>query len=455
MRSGRGTRRLQTLQPGSELRIESDSAGHVLRLRYFPRKGSALELLRGNIATQFVMRRIAALKDPPVSPPATPERSAQRAAKRPSTATTYTKVSVRVKRGDSLAGIFKRLGASPSQIPALLRAPDGADLKRLMPGQRIEVELGANGTLRTLNYRPDSLRSLELRRQGPRFISTWKKTPVEHRRTHATARIEQSLFLAGRRAGLSDRLIMAMAGIFGWDIDFALDIRPGDQFTLIYETLYGPDGERIGDGPILAADFINRGRHFRAIRFTRPDGRSDYYSPDGYSMRKAFLRTPVDFTRISSRFSTARYHPVLHRIRAHKGVDYAAPRGTPVKASGDGRVYFAGRKGGYGKAIGLRHGATYSTFYGHLSRIARGIRPGKSVRQGQIIGYVGSTGLATGPHLHYEFRVRGRARNPLKVKLPKAAPVPARYRAAFAAQSRKLVARLDLLTRTYIATTAN
>ena len=242
-----------------------------------------------------------------------------------------------------------------------------------------------------------------------------------------------------------------MTDIFAWDVDFALDIRVGDRFALIFEEQF-KGREKVGEGPIAAAEFMNRGRRIRAVRYIDSTGRSDYFSPDGRSMRKAFLRTPVNFTRISSRFNLKRRHPILHKLRAHRGVDYAAPRGTAVKASGDGKVIFAGRKGGYGRTVIVRHGSVYTTLYAHLSRFSKGIRSGKRVRQGQTIGYVGSTGLATGPHLHYEFRVRGAHRDPLKVKFPKAAPLEKRYMADFREKADPLLAKLDLLDTTSVAT---
>jgi len=274
---------------------------------------------------------------------------------------------------------------------------------------------------------------------------------VHRLRTGEGQVVDTSLFEAGQHAGLSDSLIMQMAEIFGWDVDFALDIRAGDRFALVFEEQF-KDGEKIGEGPIVAAEFSNRGRRIRAVRYVDPAGRIDYFSPDGRSMRKAFLRTPVNFTRISSRFSFSRRHPILHKMRAHRGVDYAAPRGTAVKASGDGRVVFAGRNGGYGRTIVLRNGSVYTTLYAHLSRFSKGIRPGKRVEQGQTIGYVGSTGLATGPHLHYEFRVRGAHRDPLSVKLPQAAPLAEGYMDDFRSRAEPLLAKLDLTARTAIAT---
>ena len=251
-----------------------------------------------------------------------------------------------------------------------------------------------------------------------------------------------SLFLAGQRAGLSDKLIMEMVSLFGWDIDFALDIRKGDEFKLIYQEQY-KDDQKVGDGPIVAAVFTNRNEAFRAVRYTTPDGDTNYYNENGASMRKAFLRTPLKFSRISSRFNLRRKHPVLNRIRAHKGVDYAAPTGTPIKATGDGTVTLAGRKGGYGRTVILKHGGTRSTLYAHMSSISKNIRRGKRVKQGQIIGYVGKSGLATGPHLHYEFRVNGVHRNPLTVKFPNASGVPKKYLADFKQQTAVHLAQLE------------
>ena len=217
---------------------------------------------------------------------------------------------------------------------------------------------------------------------------------------------------------------------------------------MLYEELY-LDGERIGTGDILAAEFTNKGKIYQAVRYTDQQGHTDYYSPDGHSMRKTFLRSPVAFSRISSRFSTGRKHPILNRIRAHKGVDYAAARGTPVKATGNGKIILRGKKGGYGKTVVIKHGSNYSTLYAHLNSYARGLRNGSRVQQGKIIGYVGSTGLATGPHLHYEFLVNGVHRNPLTVKLPDAAPLPKKYRQDFKLATENLLAQLELAkTRT-------
>ena len=359
---------------------------------------------------------------------------------------------VTVSSGDSLYLIFKRLGLPQRELALMTGSkPLAKKLARIAPRQEIEFYVDTESRLARLVHRLDRIRSLHVTRDGDAFTFEEVVEPPEASLATATGIIDSSLFKAGQRVGLSDNIIMQMAEIFGWDVDFALDIRAGDRFALLFEEQL-KDGERIGEGPIVAAEFTNRGRRIRAIRYVDPTGRADYFSPDGRSMRKAFLRTPVNFTRISSRFSFGRRHPILHKMRAHRGVDYAAPRGTAVKASGDGRVVFAGRKGGYGRTVILQHGSAYTTLYAHLARIPKGVRPGKRVEQGQVIGSVGSTGLATGPHLHYEFRVRGVHHDPLKVKLPQAAPLAEGYMADFREKAEPLLARLDLSGRTSIAT---
>ncbi len=244
--------------------------------------------------------------------------------------------------------------------------------------------------------------------------------------------VDQSLFDDGQAAGLSDRLIMELADIFGWDIDFVVDLRRGDRFTVLYEEKYWR-GQKVADGDILAAEFVNQGRTFRAIGHRVADGRMEYYSPDGLALRRAFLRTPVKFSRVSSTFSDARYHPILKRWRAHNGVDYDAPLGTPVRATASGRIAAIGWNGGYGNIVAIRHAGPYSTVYAHLARYHPGLRAGQTVAQGEIIGYVGRTGLATAPHLHYEVQVNGVQRDPLTFELPTSArtPMPVEWRRFF------------------------
>jgi murein DD-endopeptidase MepM/ murein hydrolase activator NlpD len=358
---------------------------------------------------------------------------------------------VTVKSGDSLAVIFDRLGLTPQQLHNLLAQGGAAhNLKNIYPGQTFSVLISAERGLEKLTYRIDELSTLEVTRNGDDFeISTSHRTPERHV-NNASGTITSSLFEDGQKAGMSDRLIMELANIFGWDIDFALDIRSGDQFTVLYEELF-LDGESIGNGEIIAAEFINRGKAYQAFRYTDKGGKTDYYSLDGKSMRKTFLRTPVEFSRISSRFSLGRKHPILNRIRAHKGVDYAASTGTPIKATGNGKIVHRGKKGGYGNTIILQHGTQYSTLYAHMSKFRNGLKTGSHVQQGQIIGYVGSSGLATGPHLHYEFRVDGVHRDPLRVKLPGAEPLDTKYMADFKGKADSLIAKLELVRSVQVA----
>ena len=349
---------------------------------------------------------------------------------------------VKVKPGDNLSLIFGRLGLSAADLDRILSLnSETAELKHLAPTQNLKFRI-KDGTLQEMVHEVDHQHSLHVSKQDDGFSAKMVQEPVETRVAHVSATIEGSLFLTGQKAGLSDAMIMKMAEIFGYDIDFALDLREGDQFTVVYDQIY-KDGKKIKDGDVIAAEFVNQGNAYRAVRYVDHDGHADYYAPDGHSLKKAFLRTPVAFTRISSYFSLARKHPILNKIRAHKGVDYAAPIGTPVKATGDGKVAYAGRDGGYGNVIKLQHNGGYMTVYGHLSRYAKGVRTGATVHQGQIIGYVGMTGLATGPHLHYEFRVNGVHRNPLTVKLPKALPIAKAEMADFRAKTQPLLAQLQ------------
>lgn len=359
--------------------------------------------------------------------------------------------TVTVRPGDNLAAIFSRLGLSARTLHDIVALGDETKrLKRLYPGDTVKISQDSSGRLQDLLYEIDVAHTLKVSRNGSdTFTAEMIQRALESRSAHARGVIESSFYLAGKEAGLSDKLIMELAGIFGWDIDFVLDIRAGDSFTVLYEQNY-LDGEKVDDGPILVAEFVNQGRTFRAVRYETANNHINYYAPDGKSMRKAFLRSPVEFTRISSRFNPGRRHPILNRIRAHKGVDYAAPRGTPVRATGDGKVVFRGRNGGYGNVIKLQHGQRYHTVYAHLSGYARAARRNRHVRQGQIIGYVGSTGLATGPHLHYEFRVNGVHRNPLTVDLPDASPIAAKYKSDFFATTRPLIAQLETLKNTTV-----
>ena len=359
-------------------------------------------------------------------------------------------LTVKVKAGDALASIFKRHQLKPRELHDIMSlGKDTACLKKLRPGEVFRFQIDENQHLQKLVYEINPLKSLHIQRQEQGFAAAIQVRKIEKRTNYAIGQINSSLFEAGKEAGLSDTLIMKMVNIFGWDIDFALDIRKGDQFALIYEEQF-LNGKKINDGAILAAEFVNQGRTYRALRFTDAANHSDYYTPEGLSMRKAFLRTPVDFRRISSRFGK-RHHPVLNKMRLHKGVDYAARSGTPIKASGDGKVIFRGKKGGYGRTVIIQHGGRYSTLYAHMSRFKKGVFAGKRVKQGQIIGYVGRSGRATGSHLHYEFRVNGVHRNPLTIRLPNAAPIKKQYRNSFARTANALLAQLDMHKQTRLA----
>lgn len=363
-------------------------------------------------------------------------------------------VVVRVKSGQTLSTVFDGEGLPPEEWLSVLRlGGDTLKLKQLRAGDTLKLRKDGD-RLAELTYVLDERRTLNIRRAGDTLESVTLEATLEHRPTYAAASIENSLFLTGQNAGLSNGMIMQLADIFGYDIDFALDIRRGDRFTVIYEELF-KDGQKLRDGNILAAEFVNQGDTYRAVRYTSPDGTSAYYTPQGQSLRKAFLRTPLDFARISSGFSLARRHPILNKIRAHKGVDYAAGTGTPIKASGDGRITFQGIKGGYGKVVVVRHGGSVETLYAHMSKYRAGLGIGSRVRQGQVIGYVGRTGLATAPHLHYEFLIGGVHKNPVKVVLPRANPMPKALLTQFKTTASPYLAQLDSLGRSQFAQTTS
>ena len=357
----------------------------------------------------------------------------------------------RIRSGDSLALIFPKLGLSANLLHRIVSSSKtAAQLAHIKPGETLRAALDSDNNLHALILEQSAIQSLKITPDGDTFSAKIIERQLESHTTHITGQVTNSLFVSAQKAGLSDRLIMELANIFGWDIDFALEIRAGDSFSVIYKEDF-LDGKKYRDGAILAAEFINRGRSFRAIRYVDKAGRADYFSPDGKSVRKAFLRSPVDFRRISSRFQKSRWHPVLGKKRPHRGVDYAAATGTPIKASGDGKIILRGRKGGYGRAVMIEHGGGIVTLYGHMSRYASKQRRGTRVKQGQTIGYVGQSGLASGPHLHYEFRINGSHRNPLTVKLPAAAPIAKKYRADFQEKTAPLLARLEMLNKTLVA----
>lgn len=354
----------------------------------------------------------------------------------------YSAQEIVVKKGDSPSSIFSELGIH-SQLHEILKDKTAKEsLKAIRPGDKITAVV-ENGTLKKLRYQPNKVSELKITKTEDGYSSTLIEHSVETRQVTRHVTLENSLYLDGKRAGLSDNMIMQLVNVFAYDIDFALDVRKGDSFRVIYNERF-LEGEKIKDGALVAAEFINRGKSYRAFLYENAKGKRDYYSDTGRSLKKAFIRSPVKFARISSPFNPKRLHPVLHTIRAHKGVDYAAKTGTPIRATGAGKIIFRGRKGGYGNVIILQHGKRYTTLYAHMKGFRKGLKVGSRVKQGQVIGYVGMSGRATGPHLHYEFRVNGVHKNPVTVKLPKSEPLPRSELARFKKQIAPVVALLDI-----------
>lgn len=350
---------------------------------------------------------------------------------------------VTVNRGDTLSTIFNQVGLSAGLLHELLSSSKEArQLSRIREGQALDFHFSPDGQLQRLSSPLSQLETIQIQKTDNGFQFERVLADPEMRQAYAHATIYSSLFDAANQAGLSHSLIMDLANVFGYDIDFAMDIREGDEFDVLYEQKTLND-QVVGSGAILAARFVNRGTTYTAVRYTTSQGESGYYTAQGNNVRKAFIRTPVDFARISSRFSKGRKHPILNKIRAHKGVDYAAPRGTPIKAAGDGKVILAGVKGGYGNTVVIQHGSRYRTLYAHMQGFAKSVRNGASVKQGQIIGYIGTTGLSTGPHLHYEFQVNGTHVDPLSQKQLIADPLSGKEKQRFLQHSAPLMAQLN------------
>ena len=358
--------------------------------------------------------------------------------------------TVTVRAGQTVGDIFRQQGVRAADLQRLLQDPDNATaLRRIHPGEEFAFAHATDGSLRGLRFDRDEKSRINVAFGASGMHQTLLDRGLEHRTRIAHGVVESSLFDAGQQAGIDDAMVLKLANAFGYDIDFAQDLRQGDSFTVIYDEVYC-EGARLRDGDIAAATFVNHGKRFSAIRYTDSHGDTMFYSADGRPLRKSFLRTPVEFSRISSFFSAGRLHPILGTMRAHQGVDYAAPTGTPIHAAGYGKVMFRGWQNGYGNVVIIDHGRHYSTLYGHMSRFAA-IRIGQHVAQGQAIGYVGMTGMATGPHLHYEFRVDGVHRNPLTVTLPKPEPLPATEFARFERQNQPLLAKLKTLEARQLA----
>ncbi len=355
-----------------------------------------------------------------------------------------------VKRGDTLSKLFQEAGIPLVLAIELNRTAAAKKIRSLKPGRELKLYFDADGQWETLEYALDKLTTLVIALDSDEFQVSEHEKEVSYETVATSGVINSSLGSAAAEAGLSYSMVSKLVDIFKWEIDFARDIQAGDQFKLIYQKAY-LENEFIDDGEIMAAEFWNRGKPIQAVRFQNNEGKVAYYKPDGESLKRGFLRTPVKLAKITSGFSKRRLHPIKRTWTAHKGVDYGARSGTPILATGDGVVQYAGKKGGYGNTVVLRHGGETTTLYAHMRKFGKGIRTGKRVTQGQTIGYVGQTGWATGPHLHYEFRINGRHKNPLKVEFPRTDPVASSDMTKFKLSS---AAHLNALTKSVQIKTA-
>jgi murein DD-endopeptidase MepM/ murein hydrolase activator NlpD len=367
----------------------------------------------------------------------------------------------RVQRGDTVADLLHRLGVDDRGASDFLRNNTSAHAlyRQLSPGKTLTAKTGPNGDLHSLIFPLNGGKDLALviektgNGSSSGFSAVEKPLNLETRIVFKSAEIRHSLFGASDAAGIPDAIATQLADVFGGDIDFHRDLRKGDRFSVIYESI-SHLGRAVRSGRIIAAEFVNGGKTFRAAWFSDPTSSEHvggYYTADGKNIRKAFLRSPLEFSRITSGFTSARFHPVLQQWRAHKGIDYGAPTGTRIKATGDGVVESVGIQGGYGKAVVLRHQSRYTTLYAHLSAFAPGLRKGSRVSQGDVIGLVGATGLASGPHLHYEFRINDVHQNPLAVVLPAAPALAQQQLAQFRAQTGEHFSRIEMIREFNIA----
>lgn len=357
----------------------------------------------------------------------------------------------RVQPGDTVAELMQRLNIKDATASDYLRnSGDARSFRKLSSGQEVQAVTDAAGALISLSYLGDQGAKVVISKQGDGYTSKTVTALLEKRLFVRTGEIKTSLYAATDAAGMPEAAANQLTEIFSGDVDFHHDLKRGDRFTAVYEMTYS-NGALVKTGQIQAAEFINQGHVYRAVRFQTDATHSDYYTPEGKSLKKAFLRSPIAFSRVSSGFTMSRFHPVLNTWRAHKGVDFAAAMGTPVKATSDGVVSVVGKQNGYGNVIILKHQSNLSTVYGHLSRFAKGLHNGQRVAQGEVIGYVGMTGLASGPHLHYEFRIDGQQRDPLRVALPNALPISGANRVAFKSMADKFVASLNQLRNTNLA----
>ncbi len=354
----------------------------------------------------------------------------------------------RIQRGDTVASLLQRLSVNDKAAFEFLRKSKQARaLFQLRPGKTLQAVVDGDGEMQSLVYFHSADKLLEVVRDHGTFKAVEKLVTPTAQTVRKSGVIKSSLYGATDAANIPDAVANQLARIFSTDIDFHIDLRTGDRFSVVYEMLYY-NGEFVRPGRVLSAEFSNKGKTFEAYLFTDSEGNDGYYAADGSNRAKSFLRSPLAFSRVSSGFG-GRMHPIFRNWRQHTGVDFAAPRGTPTWATADGIVEFAGVKGGYGNVVEVRHSGSISTLYGHLSGFASGVRKGVRVTQGQTLGYVGSTGFATGPHLHYEFKIGGQHQDPMRVALPKADPLAAKYIAQFkataAAQGTQLALMRDII----------
>jgi murein DD-endopeptidase MepM/ murein hydrolase activator NlpD/FtsZ-binding cell division protein ZapB len=351
-------------------------------------------------------------------------------------------VDIRIKRGDTLTTIFKRYGFTTAVALEVARLPVARPLNRLKIGRRLQIKATEDGKFDSLRYEYEKNIFLVVT-NGPEGVQASRGQPdLRSEQRQTSSYIDSSLHAAAKSAGLTERMIVELQSIFGWDIDFARQLKDGDQFAVVYDERFWGN-EKVENGPILAAEFTNNGNRLRAIRHLDEEGGEHYFTPQGENLRGTFLRAPVKVVRITSRFTQRRFHPLLKTWRAHRGVDYGAPRGTPVFATAEGQVEYIGRKGNYGKTIIIKHGGIYSTLYAHLSGYAKKSRRGARIKQGELIGYVGSTGAATGAHLHYEFRVHNKHQDPLNYETPRAPGISDSEKVVFDQVANRMTLLLD------------
>lgn len=357
---------------------------------------------------------------------------------------------VNPRSGDSMAIIFNRLGLSARNLHEVLQKnPHAKALTAIKPSQKLQF-LISKGKLEKLIIPVNNIQTLTVYRAGKVYKTKMDSKKMISHNHYITGTVKGSLFSTAQRLNIPSKLIRQMTTVLGKEIDFSRAVRSGDQFSIIYDANYIED-KMVGIGDIVAVSYTNKGKAFQAIRHTTARGDTDYYTPKGTTFKKAFSRYPIKFSHISSTFALSRYHPILHYKRAHKGIDLAAPIGTPIQSIGDGVIATIGRHNGYGNMIKIRHDKTYSTVYGHMLKFQKGLSKGSRVKRGQVIGYVGQTGLATGPHCHYELHVNNSPRNPTTVNLPTSSPISGREMLAFKAKASTLLARLKLFEEANLA----